>query len=1245
MKIALVLCPSWTIESPSYTLGILSANLRKHGHNIKCFDFNIDMYRKCSDQKEIETWQMDERGAVWYEEEYVLGFMRKHRSYIESLITRILSFDPEVIGFTVHSTSRHFSYELARRIKEKDRKRIIIFGGPQCFKNCEGVDTLKRPYIDAVCFGEGDIALPKMLNIIANNKSAIGTCLGFGIRDKAGNAIDCGDEQLLKDLNSLPYADYSDFDINKYVKKLLPIATSRGCLGSCKFCNESPHWKKYRYRTARNIYDEIVFQLARYPEIKEFWFNDSLINGDIKMLKELCDLIIKNKINIKYGGQALIKPEMSDELLKKMKESGCVVISYGLESGSDAVLKKMRKSYNTETAERVIRSTYKAGIDVIFNIIVGFPGETGQEIEETRNFIERNLSYAKEISIMPLLLLKGSYIYENAENIGIDLETKHDQLRWRTLDNSNNYEIRMKRFKLLKHIVGKKAYVTCLEERESQNSEEPFLPNLCIELSSVCNLNCMMCAHNMKSPVHGEDCKNGFMSMEIWDNILRSLEKQTKLIESITLYWLGESLLHPHFKTILSQLLELNIRKNVFSNLFINTNGVYFNPEVSSILLDYAAFIEKTERFKGRYLNIHFSIETLKQETFRRIKGSEPNALDTILRNIDFLVKERHRRKLNLPNLTFGAVILEDNADEAEYFDKYWKDYLKQYDRNCETIFDTQYFNDRDAVYFRCLEGVFDNKYGEIARKKYFEIAARFKKDTTEHKLVEEKPLPAQRRRPCFQLWNMFMIARDGKVTPCCKDRFLELAIGDLNKENLSDILYGHNIEGMRKDHIHGKFYKYKICSECKDPPGGFLRDDDIEQFLRSRTINKNLGKPLNICLVSREYPIETGWGGIGTYTYNLAHALVERGHDVHVISQGLSSNQYYKDDGVHVHRIMHESYFYNFPGFKEFQLRLEYSRSVCNKLKELINMHGIDVVEGPNLSAELLFYAFNNNKKIPIVTRLHTSFSSVLDFARQRKTLDNRLSCYLEDALITRSTSVICSTKAHAEKISRESSVSSDKIRIIPLGVELYKNYEFRNEDPSVRRILFAGRLEERKGPNVLIKAMPLVLKVFPDAEFIFIGRDTFISDNGTDTIKGQGISYKEVLMKNIPEHYRPKARFLGYMSSEELVEYFKSCTIFAAPSLYESFGFIYIEAMSFGKPVIGCGVGGVPEVIKDGKTGILVPPSDHISLANAIIELLTNQEKRMAMGFAAREDVEENFSRDLMAERTEKLYLSLLK
>lgn len=1258
MKIALVLCPLWTVESPSYTLGILSANLRKHGHHVKCFDLNIDIYRNCKDKEEIDTWQMDEKGTVWYEEKYVLDFINRHNSYIKNLTNKILSYNPDVIGFTAYSTSRHFSYELARRIKEKNKKNVIIFGGPQCFKNCEGMDILKRPYIDAVCFGEGDIAFPKMLDDICKNKMIIGQYPGFGIRDGKNRVIDCGDEKLTTDLNNLPYADYSDFDLDKYTKRLLPVTTSRGCIGNCKFCNESPHWKRYRYRTAKNIFDEISYQMHIYPDIKEFWFNDSLINGNIKMLDELSTLFVKSKIGIKFGGQALIRPEMNIELLTKMEKAGCTFISYGVETGSNKVLKDMGKTYNIDTAKRVIRDTHRAGIQVIFNIIAGLPGEQEEEFHETKRFIESNLIYVKEVSIMPFLLLKGSYLYEHTEQAGIDVWTKDDPLKWKTIDNKNNYTIRMQRFKMLKGIAGKKAYTSQSDEDNRQNViKEMFMPNLCIELSSNCNMKCYMCAHCSEDSVHGENYADGFMSLDVWNNILEGLKTSKTEIESITLYWLGESLMHPNFKKMLSQLLSLNMSKKVFRNLFINTNGAYFDFEVSNIILEYADYIQNNKGYEDSYLNIHFSLETLDPVVFKRIKGADAEVLNKILKNIDYLVKERYEKKIRLPSLTFGAVVLEDNAEEADGFYNYWKKYLQAYNRECEIVFSTKYFKDKDAVYFRCLDDASSTVHSKVAKQKYAEISGRFEKQLFENKGKTEEAHTDSKRKPCFQLWNMFMISKDGIVTPCCKDRFFELAIGDLNKDNISDVFKGDKIKNLRLDHLNGRQYKYKVCCDCSEPPGGVLSDSEIEAYVKNEGIQEdwhigdfsNLSnrlkdkRQLNICLVSREYPPETGWGGIGTYTYHLAHGLADRGHNVHVISQSLNGDSFYTDDKVNVHRISHKEYFFNDGCFKEVSLRLEYSRSVSLKLKDIIKKYNIHIVEAPNLSAEGLYYSFS--KKTPLVTRLHTHFSEAMHFYGIKNTPDSKLSCLLEDIAVRRSSLITCSTNTHAGLIAHEAGIKKDKIKIIPLGIPIPDEKNLVSEKKERPVVLFVGRLEKRKGPQVLIKAIPLVCREVPEVDFIFIGRDTFVSDKNVSISGDSKHSFKEILLKDIPEGYRKNVRFLGYLDDKELRRYFNLCDVFAAPSLYESFGLVYIEAMSYGKPVIGCGVGGVIEVIKDGITGFLIPPEDYQSLAGSIIALLKDNIKRQKIGMNARNHVKDYFNLDLMIEQTENAYLELVR
>ena len=406
--------------------------------------------------------------------------------------------------------------------------------------------------------------------------------------------------------------------------------------------------------------------------------------------------------------------------------------------------------------------------------------------------------------------------------------------------------------------------------------------------------------------------------------------------------------------------------------------------------------------------------------------------------------------------------------------------------------------------------------------------------------------------------------------------------------------------------------------------------------------LKKLTTRHLNICLVSREYPLETGWGGIGTYTYHLAHGLADKGHKVYVICQGLNGEREYKDNNVHICRISHPEVFTYKGKLREFALRLEYSKGVHQKICELAKYHPIDIIEGPNLSAELFTQSFL--RKAPIVTRLHTHYGEVIQFCDWPMTFDRQISCWLEDAVISRSDLVTCSSRAHAELIASEAGINPDKIKIIPLGVPLPElNHKPKSEFDSAI-ILFVGRLEKRKGVHILIKAMPYILEEIPQAKFLIIGKDTLLNVHSSLFNGSQDISFKSLILKDLPEQYLSHVSFLGYVEPKDLDFYFRICDLFVAPSLYESCGFIYLEAMSYAKPVIGCGVGGIPEVIQDGVTGLLVPPEDPESLAWAIATLLKDKDRRLEMGKMARKHIETNFTREHMVENTIKAYSEII-
>ena len=152
-------------------------------------------------------------------------------------------------------------------------------------------------------------------------------------------------------------------------------------------------------------------------------------------------------------------------------------------------------------------------------------------------------------------------------------------------------------------------------------------------------------------------------------------------------------------------------------------------------------------------------------------------------------------------------------------------------------------------------------------------------------------------------------------------------------------------------------------------------------------------------------------------------------------------------------------------------------------------------------------------------------------------------------------------------------------------------------------------------------MKAIPIVLKENNDVHF---------------DICGDG----EVTKTSASKEFSQNITFHGYKPREELEKLYEDSDIFVAPSRYESFGIIYLEAMKYGKPVVACNSGGTPEVVKDGETGILISPGDHCSLANAMLKLSKDKSLRLKMGIAGRNIIEEKFSLPNLIESTINFY-----
>jgi len=186
-------------------------------------------------------------------------------------------------------------------------------------------------------------------------------------------------------------------------------------------------------------------------------------------------------------------------------------------------------------------------------------------------------------------------------------------------------------------------------------------------------------------------------------------------------------------------------------------------------------------------------------------------------------------------------------------------------------------------------------------------------------------------------------------------------------------------------------------------------------------------------------------------------------------------------------------------------------------------------------------------------------------------------------------------------------------------------------------RNVLFTGAIRERKGVHLLVDAMKLVVKKYPDAKLIIAGGDKDNSDAKDAFARKVRLSADEI--KN-------NVLFTGYIPPSEMQDIYLLGDIFVGPSLWdEAFGLVFAEASASGLAVVGSRRGGIPEIINDGKTGILVDPENVNEMAVKIGELIGDPAKCEEYGRAARKRMEDNFSWDRVSDEIESLYDKLLK
>jgi radical SAM superfamily enzyme YgiQ (UPF0313 family) len=474
--ILLVNLPPWGINVPPLGTACLSSYLRSKGMKTEILDMNIELHNGLPDNLRF-LWSMN-YAHWWTDRVKFSGFDERVKSAINALIDKVVDSRAAVIGISsVTNSSNLVLEEMVKRIKCADPSKTIVLGGINITVKEQRTACLDRikEYVDYCVTGEGEEPLYALLSSIKNVKTE--KIKGVLERERffKDSRLDAG---LL--LDDLPYPTFEEFDLCKYkAPNCALMEFSRGCAGNCPFCSIKGAFPFFKSKSAEYIFDQIMFYKNTLG-VEYISAADAALNGDIKVLDRLCDLLIQNNVSVGITGLAIPRREMTPDLLKKMKEAGFFRLEYGVESGSDKILKAMRKIFSSASAEKVVRDTHEAGIEACIYLMVGYPGEAEKEFEETKSFLKRNAGYISLIkSINPLYLITGSEIFGNIKKYGINFPSEHGEFNWSIPADNNTVDVRKTRIRELKRLASQ-LNIPYTEEAEcieftNKSSEEILL--------------------------------------------------------------------------------------------------------------------------------------------------------------------------------------------------------------------------------------------------------------------------------------------------------------------------------------------------------------------------------------------------------------------------------------------------------------------------------------------------------------------------------------------------------------------------------------------------------------------------------------------------------------------------------------------------------------------------------------------------------------------------------------------------
>lgn len=324
---------------------------------------------------------------------------------------------PDVVGLTIYSNIVNEASDVAVAIRNSTAVPIVA-GGPHI--SVTNKEFLEQTGVKFGVMRDGEIPLYRLIEAISKggDDAEFSRIPGLIFRNRDGRYVVQENTELILNLDELPFPDLTEFDLQRYPawrRKNFQVITSRGCPYACTYC-AAPlvTGRKFRIRSPVNVVDEIELYAKR--GFKRFGIMDDAFNVDLERAKEVCRLIIERKLNIIWDmGNGIRANTVDREFFQLLKKSGCNFVGFGMESGNEEILKKIKKGLKVSQMYEAVQYATEAGIGTAVNFILGHPGETYATALDTIRLAEK--LPASYVNIYGLIPFKGTEAYTELKEL------------------------------------------------------------------------------------------------------------------------------------------------------------------------------------------------------------------------------------------------------------------------------------------------------------------------------------------------------------------------------------------------------------------------------------------------------------------------------------------------------------------------------------------------------------------------------------------------------------------------------------------------------------------------------------------------------------------------------------------------------------------------------------------------------------------------------------------------------------